>query len=481
MHAAVPTDDGTRYEMSHDMQHMNGFADAARLIGEHMSPRAQKMLNLERYVEGTQYVGRPNFFDRGVPLWHRAPCVVYPLAANVIQSNTDLVLGDSRWPRVTCRPGEDDRDFDESGLGLEESAHLDKLILEAQRVSRFRPAMREAFSAAQGCGSAVLMFGVRAGSLFIDSTKARWCEPEFHEDGCVKRLVIEYPYFATERVNGSWRVVAKLYRREIDETKDVTFKSETMIQGRYASPDWQVETRVNHGFDFCPVVWYPFMQGCSVVGNYDGHAIHETHLDEITALDFALSMKHRAALYSGDPQWTEIGVEPGYVPTGPGEIVTVPATSKGGPITSDNRPVGEYRIPQPKQGRRKGPGEVWQYESPDVKVQLHTLPGDALKALENHCMDLRTKLAESMSAVFLDPESVRFASALSGKALEVIRQRQLDRCEQYRDDVTARLLLPSINMLLRVAYVARQRGNVNLPGIVNAMSILAKSDHVESA
>jgi len=458
---------------------MEGYADAAKIISEHTSPRAQKQANLERYVEGTQYQGRPSFFDRSVPLWHRAPCVVYPMVANVITSNTDLVLGEGRWPRITCRPGEDDSDYDIAGLDAEESALLDKFVVDVQRASRFRTATREAFSAGQGCGSAVLIFGVRAGVPFIDSTKARWCEPEFAEDGCVKRLVIEYPFFATEKERGRWRVVPKMYRREIDDVKDVTYHSVRLGAGGF-KPDWQVEAAYKHDLGFCPVVWYPFMQGCSVVGNYDGRAIHENLLDELTGLDFALSMKHRAALYSGDPQWTEIGVEPGYVPSQLGDIVTVPATSMGGPITSDNRPVGEYRAPQRGQGRRKGPGEVWQYESPDVKVQLHTLPGDALKALENHCMDLRLKLAESMSAVFLDPDSVRFASALSGKALEVIRQRQLDRCEQYRDDVTARLILPSINMLLRVCYVAGSRGQVTLHGLAKVLPILRKSD-VETA
>lgn len=459
---------------------MDGYAHAAQLISEHLSPRAQRMANLERYVDGTQYQGRPDFFDRSVALWHRAPCIVYPLVKNAISSNTDLVLGETRWPRITSRPSEDDSLHDSAGLTIENSSQLDKLIFEIERQSRFHSAIREAFTAAQGCGSAVLIFGVRGNQLFIDSTKARWCEPEFADDGSVKRLVIEYPYYATVKERGCWKVVPKMYRREIDDQKDVVFKSATISKG-YAEPDWQIESVVKHDLGFCPVVWYPFMRGCSVVDNYDGNAIHDNLLDEITALDFALSMKHRAALYAGDPQWTEIGVEPGFVPSQTGEIVTVPATSKGGPITSDNRPVGEYRMPPRQQGRRKGPGEVWQYESPDVKVQLHTLPGDALTSLENHCMDLRMKLAESLSAVFLDADSVRMrASVLSGKALEVIRARQIDRCEQYRDDVAARLLLPSLHMLLRVSYVVGTRGQLWLPGLSSSLELLGRSN-VETA
>lgn len=465
--------------MIHGMSTMSGYGDAAKLVASHLSPRAQRMANFERYVEGTQYQGRPNFFDRTRPLWERAPCIVYPLVANAINSNTDLVLGETRWPRITSRPSEDDSRFEIAGLSEVDSAIIDKAIMEVERQSRFHAAMREAFTAAQGCGSAVLIFGVRGSKLFIDSTKARWCEPEFDDEGNIKKLVIEYPYYATVKERNVWRVVAKMYRREIDDTKDVTYKS-AMLASSGAEPDWQVAMTVKHDFGFCPVVWYPFMQGCSVVDNYDGHAVHENLLDEVTALDFALSMKHRAALYSGDPQWTEIGVEPGYTPTQPGEIVSVPATSMGGPITGDNRPVGEYRAPQRGQGRRKGPGEVWQYESPDVKVQLHTLPGDALQALENHCMDLRMKLAESLSAVFLDADSIRMrASVLSGKALEVIRARQIDRCEQYRDDCGARLLLPSMHMLLRVAHTMGQRNQLALPGLNQLLPILERS-HVES-
>jgi len=464
----------------HQYSQMDGYADAIKLVTAHMSPRALRMTNFERYVEGTQYAGRPDFFDRSVPLWHRAPCIVYPLVANTISSNTDLVLGETRWPRITSRPSEDDVPFDASGLREEESATFDKFICEVERQARFHAAMREAFTAAQGCGSAALIFGVREGQLFIDSTKARWCEPEFNFDGSVKRLVIEYPYYATVKDRNRWKVVPKMYRREIDDTKDVTYKSASITSGG-VDPDWQVDVSVEHGMGFCPVVWYQFMRGCSVVDNYDGHPVHEFLLDEVTALDFALSMKHRAALYAGDPQWTEIGVEPGYVPTQPGEIVSVPSTAMGGPITGDNRPTGEYRSQvSQKQGRRKGPGEVWQYESPDVKVQLHALPGDALASLEKHCMDLRMKLAESLSAVFLDPESVRFASALSGKALEVIRSRQIDRCEQYRDDCGMKLLLPSIHMLLRVCHTMGQRGQIRIAGLNTVLPLLSRS-YVESA
>lgn len=454
---------------------MPGYAEASKAIDARTSPRAKYLATLERYIEGTQYAGMADWFDRTVPLFKRAPCIVYTLAKSAIDSNVDFVLGESRWPRTTSRPSEDDSVFDDLGLDQEASAVLDKFILEAERQCRFRSVSREIFAAAQGCGTAVGIFGVRLGQLFIDTTKARWCTPVLDIDGSVLSLTIEYPYLEQyQEPGGTWKVRPRLYRRVIDAQRDVTFlPADASIN---SIPKWQEDPQqtFNHGLGFCPVIWYAFMRGASGIDKFDGRAIHAHLLDEIRALDMALSMRHRAALYAGDPQWTETGVEPGYVPTEPGEIISIPATAQGGLITSENQPTGEYRQPKKESGRKKGPGEVWQYESPDVKVQLHTLPGDAFTSINEHIKDLRVKLGESLSVVFLDLEAVKFASALSGKALDILRERQLDRCEQYRDDFGTRFLLPALGMLLRI--VTKMFASLKVSGIKQALPILAKFD-----
>ena len=218
------------------------------------------------------------------------------------------------------------------------------------------------------------------------------------------------------------------------------------------------------------------MSGCSAVGEIDGKAIHANILDEIRAHDFALSQRHRAAIYAGDPQWTEVGVELGSTPSGTGPVVTMP-TLNGGAVTGPSQPASSFKTGgavSQGSGRLKGAGEVWQYENQDAKVQLHTLPGDALKALDEHARDLRIKIQEALAVVLLDPESVKFAATVSGKALATLKARQLDRCDQYREDFGDGFIKPAVSMLLRVAFIVGGKGGLKTAGIKKLLPVLKK-------
>lgn len=421
----------------------HGYVEAQRAYEANLSLRAKHIIDLERYVECKQYDGLPDWFSDEKPLWERAPCIVYPAVENAIKSNADLVLGEGRFPLASAE-------------GLESATDaetFEALVKKVIKVSRLRSVAREVFGSGQGASSACAIFGVRGGRLFIETARAWWCEVERDAEGATRRLVIQYPYVATEKVGGTLKAVARLYRRVIDDKTDVTYKpADARVDG--IEPKWEVDEKVEHNLGFCPVVWYAHMKGCSVVGDIDGRAIHENLSDEIRAHDFALSQRHRAALQAGDPQWTEIGVEPGYNPSGKSvRKPDVPASLHGKP----GEPVTGGYVSRGARGkaRKKSPGTIWQYENPDTKVQLHCLPGDALEALENHASDLRIKLAESLGVVFLDPETLPTATTLSGRALEALKSRQLDRCDNYRDDFGDHFLLPAIGMLLRIAVVKK--------------------------
>lgn len=467
-----------------DLTQLEGYDAALKAVKANTSPRAFWLATLDSYVDGTQYSGRPDWFSADVPLWDRAPCIVYPIVQSAIDSNTDLVLGDGRFPEITTQPGEGDEDFDADTLDEDDAEHIDRFILEIAKQVRLRSALREVFTAAQGCGSGVEIFGVRAGKLFLDTTKARWCTPTFGPDRKLTSLDISYPYVEQFQQRGKWCVRPKLYRRLIDANADTTFlPADARDDG--VAPSWAPDRTqtFKHGFGFCPAHWYPFMRGCSVVNDFDGIALHAHLLDEVRALDFALSQRHRAALYAGDPQWTEIGVELGSNPSGKGVVQGMPATAKGGLPSASNPITTQYRDPPTrKKGRKKSPGDVWQYEAPDTKVELHCLPGDALEALSKHAADLRLKIAESMAVVFMDQEHIKLGATMSGKALEALKARQLDRCDQYRGDVEDHLITPTVEMLLRVAKVTAERKTaLRLRGLQKALPIMSKWDVTEAA
>lgn len=444
---------------------ITNYADAAKTLQANLSPRQRDLEVLERFVEGTQYDGLEDWFsDTDTPLWERAPCIVYPIVGTAIRSNVDLVLGESRFPAITSNPGEDDSDAE--GLDEEASKKVDRAIAELSTRVRFRALARQALEHGQGARSVATIVGVRNGRPFLEHVRSRFCEPTFDADGRVTKLEVRYPYVSAPKrqPDGSWKVDILLYRRTIDDKADTTYLPLPADKsGREPKAEaWTVDKdrTIEHKLGFCPVHWYAHMRECTTVANFDGVAIHERQLDEIRGLDFALSQRHRAALFCGDPQIIEIGVEPGYNPSGFGRTAVVPATLKGGAPSATNPVTGHYRDTSAQAARKKSPGIVWQYEGTtgkDVKVEYLALPPGALDALDEHAADLRNKIAEALAVVILDPENVKITGAMSGKAIEMLRSRQFDRCDQYRDDFAACWLLPVILLLLRVAIATDVR------------------------
>jgi hypothetical protein len=453
-----------------------GYAEAVRAMNANRSPRFEALNELERWVATTQYDDRKaDWLDEcDVPLWERRPSVAYPIVATAIASNVDLVLGEGRFPEI--RPA-DDVDA-EDDRGDETKKAVGTTLSDLVERCRVKAVCREVLAGAQGCSSGVAIAGIRRGKLFADTTKAKWCEPEFDVDGNVTRLEIRYPYL--DRVWDAefrrWRVEAKVYRRVIDDARDVTFLP-AKADPDGLEPKWTEDPKrtFRHGFSFCPVVWYAHRKGTTVVNDIDGTAVHDRLLDEIKAHDYALSQRHRCALKL-EPQIVEIGVPAGYSPTEPGRAPVQRAHP--GDAIDMSRDLSKlqynqsYDHPSDNLGaaRKKGPGFPWQYPSDKSRVEMLQLNPGALEALNDHIADLRTRLSESMAVVFLDPDNLKFAATVSGKALSIMKQRQLDACDITRDDFGDGFIVPLVKMLLRIAL----KSGAKLKGLDKSRAAIAR-------
>lgn len=452
-----------------DLSNMPGYDSALLAVRKAQSARAKHMQVLESYVQGTQYAGRQDWFSADVPLWERAPCIVYPIAKAAIDSNVDLVLGEKTFPAITVPPA--DSDLDDAPISKDQAELVNRWLVSLEHYARLRPVATELFASAQGCGSACAIVAIRSGRIVVDTIRASWCTPTLDADGAVSTLEIEYPYLTQVKdTSGAWVVEAMMYRRVVDAVQDVTYKPAKIADG---PPKWTVGVQIVHGLGFCPVVWYAHQKGCSTIVDFDGHAIHACLLDEITALDFTLSQRHRAAMYAGDPQWTEAGVEPGYNPSPGGRSAqSTPATLTGGPASAANPVLGHYSSPAKANVRKKSPGDVWQYESSETKVTLHTLPGDALTSLDNHAKDLKLKICEAMGVVFIDPMDMPRGGELSARAIAALKARQLDRCDAYRSDFGDLCLRPLVNMIFRL--ISARPDGLKLPGLKKVLPLLTQ-------
>lgn len=447
-------------------QKPDGYELATKLVDANKSPRYRRLEALESWFDCEQYRGRVNWWNDSVPQWEREPCIVYPVVRMAASSNVDLMLGERAFPRFVF---ESDKKADDDS---ENQTSIEAALADFHRAGRFKTTCREAFFSAQSMGSVCAVYGVRDGRPFGDLVPAKWCEPEFFEGTRVKRLVIQYPYLDEfQKPDGSWEVRAMVYRRVIDGERDIAYKPAEAPESN-AKIKWSEdkERTVAHNFGFCPVVWYPFMRGCAAVNVIDGKAIHDGLTDEIQAHDIARSQWHTTALYSS-PQPYEVGVSADHNPTGEtGHTAVVPATEHGGESHPDGNRVHASYVTGPgrKPARKKGMGYVWRFPDPETKVGYLQTSSDAVKAQSDNVANLRQLLQEALSVVFIDPDNIKFAATTSGKALEAIKQKQIDRVDQYREDFRDGFLIPSLEMQLRIA----QKAKVRIP----SASVLKRAD-----
>lgn len=450
--------------------------DLERTIRANLTPRSKRLDRLERYVSGTQYEGlAPWMKESSTPTLDRAPCVVYPAARIAIDSHVSLVLGNERFPTITSRPQDDEADDadddNETGLDEESSEALDYLVRQVLRQARLKTVSRKLLADAMTCGTAVSLVSVRNGKLCVEHTRSKWCEPKFATDGTLESLEIRYPYKQEyfDLADNKKRERVMMYRRVLTQTADTVYKPAVAVTDG-SEPTWQVDTdlTVEHGLGFVPAVWYKFNGECGTPEDIDGEAIHAHLLDEMHALNVALSQRHKAAVYAGDPQIVETGVDDQVKPAPDGQtarIIHEPA-DKG---YYESRVVGG-----PSTARRKGPGVVWRYPSPDSKVTMMTLPGDALTSIDEHAKDLRNKLAESLNILFFETQEMG-RMPISGIALTRLMARQTNYCDTVRDDFEHGCLLPLVDMCLRLVATVTARGqSVALSGLQRAGALLAE-------
>jgi hypothetical protein len=457
---------------------IDGIKEAETTAAKFRTPRTLKLDKLRRYVDGTQYEGREDFMSpqRDVPLLERAPAIVHPVTESAIRQHVDLALGEGRFPKLTTGLGEDDSDIDELfGLSEDDSETLDGFLSHLCEHVRFQDISQDALESAEATGTACVIYSAQDGYLCGELVDPRHATPKFATNGRdVVSLEIKYPYVEIKLAEeNKLRATCMLYRRVIDAVSDTVYlPAKAPEDGR--DPKWSkdAERSADHGLGFCPVVWYAFKRRIKKANEVDGHAIHETQLDEIDALNFSLSQRHRAALYSGDPQMVETGVshDEEVAPSGSQPVATLKQLrdKDGSYIT------GFGYSQRPREARRKGAGVVWRYEHPDAKVALLTLPGDALKAISDHCADMLAKVESVLGYTATSPEQVK--GALSGKALGFLFARTTAFVDRVRRDFWDGFMLPSLAMLMRMCLTLGKNApeSIYVPGAKKALPILEK-------
>lgn len=424
-----------------------------------MSPRVKRLDIYQRYFDGTIYDGRVGFLEStDVPLSERAPCVQYPAVRNAAVSFATMCLGDNRFPLITSMTSEDDAAFDKRfGLNPNDSKAIDAGIGKISEQTRLPTVSQQLLEAALSTGTVATLACISKGRLKISLLDAKCCNPTFNEDSPeqVDSLEITYRYITRDTWDPQarqYKTQAWQYRRVIDDKYDTCYAPvEIKDESEFPVPTVE-KTKYKHSFGFCPVVWYKFLAPVSSSGDIDGKPIHWGLLPLIDTINFSLSQRHRAALYCGDPQIVECGVEDEDVRMPMGRASD--AKQQTADLSGYNLPLTGSKSGGMSMKRRKGAGTVWRYTSGDAKVHMLTLPGDALKALDQDGQDNIAKLREALGHIHIDPTTLTGSGDISGKTLAFIFATQIAKCNRIREDFGRMCLLPILNMLFRIVLKA---------------------------
>lgn len=455
-------------------------ARVSEILEAGLSPRSKRIDTYLRYYEGTQYDGRPAFMDMTseAPLAERAPCVVYPAVRNAVGSFVAMCLGDRRFPAFSTLQNEDDSTFDKRfGLSEAESTVVDASITKIIDQTQLKSVALQILETGLAAGSAVLIASVLNGKLKVAQLDPRWCEPTYKEDNPEELDAIEvrYRYVERDRVDpetGRKEDKVYQYRRRIDSMFDTVFHPVEVKDKKDFPVPSRPKSKYAHNFGFVPAVWWRALAPVADYGDVDGRPVHWGLTGLVDAVNFALSQRHRAALYCGDPQIVETGVD------AEGVSAPIGRATAGRQLTIDGSGWGEPLM-QRRSGsqsvRKKGVGVVWRYESPDAKVHMLTLPSDALKAIEQDAEDNIEKLNEALGHVTLSPETIISGAEgadISGRAMAIAMIRQTSKCGAIRDDFALNCLLPLLNILFRICLSVPE--GLYLAGVEKLRAILIR-------
>ena len=278
-----------RLGMSPRQQHLNylysrytcTMYDARRFDfdgGEHSDPIAAEAIGQAGFLP-------PGYYDAGqtMPIKFRRPSTPYYLDKVVTDRFTSLLFSARKHPK----------------LRVEDDPEAERQIARLIEASRLWPAFMKARTLGGAMGTVAVGFAFHKGKPVIEVHDPRWLFPVFADRATFELHLLEkryqFPKEERDPETGRWVERWYWYRRVISDRKDTLYRQCLVTADE---PEWTVQREVEHGFDFCPVMW---IQNLPVLDQDDGE--HDCHgmMDISDEIDRHLSAASRGTLFNCDP------------------------------------------------------------------------------------------------------------------------------------------------------------------------------------
>lgn len=438
---------------------------ASEAVPPHLIPTLARYAELKRYqdyFDSKQYEGRPDFWTgkdaegRVVPLRERAPCIVYPLPRNAVRQTSRFMLGEEQWPALRVEHAEGDEaegdegdgsDGADEGISEEDAEALRTGLEEIVAKARLRSIFKHIVERGLASCTSVAVLSLRRGRFVVDRPHARDCSPTFEGDDPgqpVKSMVWAYR-FQKQVLVGTMLVPRTFWFRR-DFTADATLIYEPVEDK--GTPVWGAPKVEPHGLGFCPVLW--FRNAAPDNGSLDGTSLYHGLLNEIDAVNLALSQRHKGIHFHGTPQPYETGVEPGDGPEA--------NARRADAYSPDDKGATHGQVAGP--ARAKGPDHIWSYQGESVRVSMLETSGASFEVTSKHVEDVRSRALEAMGVVIFNAESTiaMGSSDMSAKLLRLIYAPLLALIGDMRADTWGPALIDLLSMMVRMIVAVGGRG-----------------------
>jgi hypothetical protein len=440
-------------------------------------PRYKELQQLRKYLKGTQYDGRPDFFtglkpgDHGepVPLRERKPCVIYPMPRGCVEQVVKFTFGEQRFPKIGVEKVEADDAIAGLTLTEEEAEFLEGLVAGVIENAQLRPGIRRTMRQGLGIGATCAILSLKRGRFRLQLANAEDVYPVFTDGdpaGELERLTWAYTFNKSVTGEDGKPVTKRFwYRLDVDR---VAFTEFTQIEVKPGeAPIWTPLSVKKHDLGFVPAHWVRNASGEGETG-IDGFSIYGEFLDEFDALNFALSQRHRGLNTLGVPQPWETGVDEDDGPQASGRV------ARGYSPSDAESPHG--RASQLRPARMMGGSTMWTYRGDKAKVGLLETTGKAFEVATSHVNDVRSRILESMGVVLVSVSEVMGktqAGQMSAKFLEMAYEPLLALVDEMRCSWWDGALKPIVELMLR--WIAKQGGQgILIAGAEKAAPLLKK-------
>jgi hypothetical protein len=410
--------------------------------------RYRSLSRLRAYYDSKQYDGRPDFFTgRGasaevVPLRERKPCVIYPFGRAVTGQVARFTFGEGRFPSMTIPP---QRLYGGATVEPDDASDLETGIAALVEHCGVRPIMTALMKRALACGTSVAIFWIANGSIEAELPHAQDCLPEFEGGRPGAPLAkLTWCYKFEKDVDGERGPERKKFwfRREVDAKAYYEWEP-VAVDANKPTVDWGAPTVTPHLWGFVPALW---VRNLDTIGNsdIDGVSIYDDLFDEIDALNFALSQRHRGITFFGTPQPYETGVEEDAAPEATGRKLK--GYNNGRPSKTED-------------ARKMAPDQIWRYAGEKVTVGLLETTGKAFEVATLHVEDIRSRMLESISVVLANADQfIKNGGDMNAKFLVLAYAPMIALVGELREVTWWPALRSVVSMMVRMVTALRGQG-----------------------